>query len=436
MLNKLQLCPVIWMLILGLLACFVFKVVGPENMFGIGSAPALPDAGGGAAGPLMRGGAQLRGGGGGAAAGGLAFHGGGAAAGGARVATAVAAADSGGRRLSQAAAAAAAQRAAVLAAPGSGAVGSPTPPPGPGPRPDPSQAAAAAKVEAVLSSGGMLFFAWTCLLSAVAGLALLYQITTSDPGFLRRGGWDESRGKRSGAGGGSSKSSKAKDGGGGGGGSIEQQHGSCGSLATGQRPGGVENRGGGGGHAAVSAVAEDLPLLRTDSDSVSGGHALLDCPALWAGHWGQICVTCRIVRPLRAKHCSVTDRCIEVFDHYCPWVGNAIGKRNRHTFLVFLWLELYALLAALGCAVTALRAYVTAGYWADRLGWVIGFIVIDGFVAISVAVLSVAQASQVARNVTTNELANWHRCGGVRARRCGAARRGASFGAAALCCSA
>jgi palmitoyltransferase len=53
---------------------------------------------------------------------------------------------------------------------------------------------------------------------------------------------------------------------------------------------------------------------------------LLDSPALWAGHWNQLCVTCKIVRPLRAKHCGVTDRCVEVFDHYCPWVGNTIGK--------------------------------------------------------------------------------------------------------------
>lgn len=46
----------------------------------------------------------------------------------------------------------------------------------------------------------------------------------------------------------------------------------------------------------------------------------LDSPALWAGNWGQLCVSCKIVRPLRAKHCSVTDRCVELFDHYCPWV--------------------------------------------------------------------------------------------------------------------
>lgn len=46
----------------------------------------------------------------------------------------------------------------------------------------------------------------------------------------------------------------------------------------------------------------------------------LDSPALWAGQWNQLCVTCKVVRPLRAKHCAVSDRCVHLFDHYCPWV--------------------------------------------------------------------------------------------------------------------
>jgi hypothetical protein len=76
---------------------------------------------------------------------------------------------------------------------------------------------------------------------------------------------------------------------------------------------------------------------------------------------------------------------------------------------VFLWLEFYALVASVSIGASQLRGAVLAGIWSERLAWITFFLIIGGFVSISVGVLAVAQASQVARNVTTNELANWHR---------------------------
>lgn len=34
-------------------------------------------------------------------------------------------------------------------------------------------------------------------------------------------------------------------------------------------------------------------------------------------------------KPSRAHHDSVTGRCIVKMDHFCPWVGNAIGICNH-----------------------------------------------------------------------------------------------------------
>ena len=41
---------------------------------------------------------------------------------------------------------------------------------------------------------------------------------------------------------------------------------------------------------------------------------------------------------------------MQVFDHFCPWIGNSVGKGNRHLFLGFVTSMSLAVL--LGYAVT------------------------------------------------------------------------------------
>lgn len=41
-------------------------------------------------------------------------------------------------------------------------------------------------------------------------------------------------------------------------------------------------------------------------------------------------------KPARAHHDSVTGRCIVKFDHFCPWVGNAVGAMNHKFFVLFV----------------------------------------------------------------------------------------------------
>lgn len=61
-------------------------------------------------------------------------------------------------------------------------------------------------------------------------------------------------------------------------------------------------------------------------------------------HIEKFCSTCMVMKPLRSKHCAVTNRCIAKFDHYCPWVYNAVGAGNHRYFIGYLFFLLGMLL--------------------------------------------------------------------------------------------
>lgn len=56
-------------------------------------------------------------------------------------------------------------------------------------------------------------------------------------------------------------------------------------------------------------------------------------------------------QPMRARHCQVCKRCVRRFDHHCPWMENCVGERNHRWFIVYLLVQLLALLWAFGVAL-------------------------------------------------------------------------------------
>jgi len=51
-----------------------------------------------------------------------------------------------------------------------------------------------------------------------------------------------------------------------------------------------------------------------------------------------------IVKPMRAHHCRACGKCVLMFDHHCPWVGQCVGARNSKFFLHFLqWCPIFTL---------------------------------------------------------------------------------------------
>lgn len=154
------------------------------------------------------------------------------------------------------------------------------------------------------------------------------------------------------------------------------------------------------------------PLLNIDLNNSS----------VWTGNWSQLCPTCKIIRPVRSKHCPTCKRCIEQFDHHCPWISNCVGKRNKRDFFIFICLATSS--SFLAAIIAVQRVWTAAQSLHIEESWiryvvvhhpgVVAFLVLDVIVFIAATTLTTAQASQIARNITTNELANAIRYGYLR----------------------
>ncbi|CAJ0934408.1 unnamed protein product [Ranitomeya imitator] len=113
----------------------------------------------------------------------------------------------------------------------------------------------------------------------------------------------------------------------------------------------------------------------------------------------RLCHTCHLVKPLRSKHCRVTNRCVSHFDHYCPYVYNDVGQRNRTHFVGFLFTM---------CINCLLGIYLCWNWFQVEgrsllIGFGFLFLSIIGFISAMMTGICLYMA---ATNITTNERMN------------------------------
>lgn len=53
----------------------------------------------------------------------------------------------------------------------------------------------------------------------------------------------------------------------------------------------------------------------------------------------SLCPECQIIRTGRSRHCIICRRCVERYDHHCPWINNCVGIRNHNIFFVYLFAQ-------------------------------------------------------------------------------------------------
>jgi len=68
-------------------------------------------------------------------------------------------------------------------------------------------------------------------------------------------------------------------------------------------------------------------------------------------HPSEMCPECKVLRTPRSRHCTICNRCIERFDHHCPWMNNCIGVGNNNAFLTFLFSLSTSQLTAIGSSI-------------------------------------------------------------------------------------
>jgi len=90
--------------------------------------------------------------------------------------------------------------------------------------------------------------------------------------------------------------------------------------------------------AATLAACSHVKAMVTDPGAVPIGNATpanIQRLGLKENQVVYKCSKCCSIKPDRAHHCSICQRCVRKMDHHCPWINNCVGESNQKFFVLF-----------------------------------------------------------------------------------------------------
>ena len=91
-------------------------------------------------------------------------------------------------------------------------------------------------------------------------------------------------------------------------------------------------------------VEKPKPLMIVETNK-GGAGGIFDVATVESIYQFKFCKVCEVVKPPRAHHCSLCNKCVLRMDHHCPWVGNCIGLLNHKLFWLFLFYSIAGMLS-------------------------------------------------------------------------------------------
>jgi palmitoyltransferase ZDHHC13/17 len=116
----------------------------------------------------------------------------------------------------------------------------------------------------------------------------------------------------------------------------------------------------------------------------------------------NLCHTCHVRRPLRSKHCKIQRVCINKFDHFCPFVGNTVGRDN---YIYFFGLLVCHMICGALWLTTIFYLYKR-----ESISWSLGFFAFYscGWMCMLAGLLQY-HYTLITQNLTTNEHMGLHK---------------------------